>query len=122
MEVGSGSSRRSQNSGRRLCFCGLPATVAQAWTDKNPGRRFYGCPRYKLGDHCKYFSWYDEEEGTKWQKRALLEAHDEIREKDRVIEQLQKTISPMRSDLANKQKVTEDDENEIVRKFEAFYV
>ncbi|KAF2589952.1 hypothetical protein F2Q70_00038479 [Brassica cretica] len=101
MEVGSGSSRRSRNSGRRLCFCGLPAT---------------------LGDHCKYFSCYDEEEGTKWQKRALLEARDEIREKDKVIEQLQKTISQMRSDLANKQNVTEDDENEIVRKFEAFYV
>ncbi|CAF1840002.1 unnamed protein product [Brassica napus] len=43
-----------------------------------------------LGDHCKYFSWYDEEEGTKWQRRALLEARDEIRKKDRVIEQLQK--------------------------------
>ena len=77
---------------------------------------------WQLGDHCKYFSLYDEEEGTKWQKRALLEARDEIREKDRVTEQLQKTISQMRSDLANKQNVTEDDENEIVRKFEAFYV
>ncbi|KAF8117959.1 hypothetical protein N665_0007s0008 [Sinapis alba] len=69
MEVGSGSSTRSRNSGRRRCFCGLPATISQAWTDKNPGRRFYGCPRYKLGDECKYFAWFDEEEGTTWQKK-----------------------------------------------------
>lgn len=45
---GSGSSMRRQNSGRKLCFCRLDAEIRQAWTDKNPGRRFYGCPRYKV--------------------------------------------------------------------------
>ncbi|CAH8313047.1 unnamed protein product [Eruca vesicaria subsp. sativa] len=96
MEVGSGSSSKRQNSGQRRCHCDLPAMITQAGTDKNPGRRFYGCPRYKLGNECKYFCWFDEEEGTKWQKRALIEARDEIREKNRVIEQLKKTISQLR--------------------------
>ncbi|KAL0825823.1 hypothetical protein Bca101_049500 [Brassica carinata] len=44
---GSGSSRRRQN-GRKLCLCGLEAAITQAWTDKNPGRRFYGCQRFKV--------------------------------------------------------------------------
>lgn len=45
---GLGSSRRRENSARKLCFCRLDAEIRQAWTDKNPGRRFYGCPRYKV--------------------------------------------------------------------------
>ncbi|CAH8327338.1 unnamed protein product [Eruca vesicaria subsp. sativa] len=49
-------------------------------------------------------------------KRALIEARDEIREKNRVIEQLKKTISQMR------QRVTVNEEDEIVRQFEEFYV
>lgn len=54
MEVGSGSgSSLSQRSRRRfsclrLCHCGLPAKIRQAWTEKNPGRHFYGCPRFKV--------------------------------------------------------------------------
>lgn len=53
MEVGSGSgsslSQRSrQFSCLRLCHCGLPAKIRQAWTDKNPGRHFHGCPRFKV--------------------------------------------------------------------------
>ncbi|CAH8385300.1 unnamed protein product [Eruca vesicaria subsp. sativa] len=67
---------------------------------------------WQSGDECNYFCWFDEEEGTKWQTRALIEARDEIREKDRVIEKLKKTISRMR----------DEDEDEIVRRFEDFYV
>ncbi|KAH0858485.1 hypothetical protein HID58_086746 [Brassica napus] len=81
---GSGSSRRRQN-GRKLCLCGLEAAITQAWTDKNPGRRFYGCQRFKEKNGCKFFAWFDEEGGTLWKKRALIEAWDEIREKSRVI-------------------------------------
>ncbi|CAH8392597.1 unnamed protein product [Eruca vesicaria subsp. sativa] len=46
--------------------------------------------RYASGDECNYFSWFDEEEGTKWQTRAWTEARDEIWEKDIVIEKLKK--------------------------------
>ncbi|KAG2307757.1 hypothetical protein Bca52824_027505 [Brassica carinata] len=93
MEYGSGSSRRRPKSNRKLCSCALEATIYQAWTDKNPGRRFYGCPRYKEPNGCNFFSWFDKEDGTLWQKRALLEARDEIREKSLVIEQLKETIA-----------------------------
>ena len=58
---------------------------------------------WQLGDECKYFSWFDEEESTKWQKRVLIEASDEIQEKNRVIEQLNKTISEMKSNLEKKE-------------------
>ncbi|CAH8319992.1 unnamed protein product [Eruca vesicaria subsp. sativa] len=128
MEVGSGSSF-SQRSRRfsclRLCHCGLPAKIRQAWADKNPGRHFYGCLRFKLGNECKYFSWFDEEDGTEWQRRALLQARDEIREKNKVIEQLQKTISEMKSHLEKKKTWKggndENEEDDIVRKFEELY-
>ncbi|CAH8356819.1 unnamed protein product [Eruca vesicaria subsp. sativa] len=90
MYAGSGLSRirsstRSRNSGRGFCFCGLRAHITQSWTDKNPCQRFYGCPCYKLGDGCDYFSWFDEEEGMKWQRTAFLEARDEINRKSAVI-------------------------------------
>ncbi|KAL0801057.1 hypothetical protein Bca101_056233 [Brassica carinata] len=67
---------------------------------------------------CKYFCWYDVEDGTNWQRLALLEARDEIREKDRVIKQLKQTILQMRSDLGK----NDENEDEILRKFEEFYV
>uniref|UniRef100_M4EH71 Uncharacterized protein n=1 Tax=Brassica campestris TaxID=3711 RepID=M4EH71_BRACM len=75
-----------------------------------------------LGDECNYFSLVDEEEGTKWQRRALIEAQDEIRQKTRVIEQLIITISEMKNNLENKETVDDDNDDEIVRKFEEFYV
>ncbi|KAJ4902133.1 GRF-type domain-containing protein [Raphanus sativus] len=119
MEVASGSSRR-QNSGRRFYICCLPASIMQGWTDRNPGQRFYGCPRFSKG--CNYFSWFDEEEGTYWQRQALLHARDEIREKTRVIEQLTQTISEMKSNFENKGTAHDENEDEIVRKFEEFYL
>lgn len=67
---------------------------------------------------CKYFCWYDVEDGTNWQILALLEARDEIREKDRVIKQLKQTILQMRSDLGK----DDENEDEILRKFEELYV
>lgn len=55
-------------------------------------------------------------------KRAFIEVHDEIHEKNRVIEQLNKTISEMKSNLEKKETVNDENEDEIVRKFEEFYV
>ncbi|KAL0678194.1 hypothetical protein Bca4012_006175 [Brassica carinata] len=120
MEVASGSSTRRRNSGRRFCICGFSASITQGWTDRNPCRRFYGCPRFPNG--FNYFSWFDEEDGTAWQKQALLDARDEIREKTRVIEQLTQTISEMKSNFENKETVDDENEDEIVRKFEEFYL
>lgn len=120
MEVASGSSTRRQNSGRRFCICGFPVSITQGWTDRNPGRRFYGCPRFPNG--CNYFSWFDEEDGTTWQKQALLDARGEIWEKTRVIEQLTQTISEMKNNFENKETVDDENEDEIVRKFEESYL
>ncbi|KAG2253159.1 hypothetical protein Bca52824_083295 [Brassica carinata] len=50
-------------------------------------------------------------------KRALIEARDEIREKSRVIAQLNETIAELKSNLEKIQ-----NKEEILRKFEEFYV
>ena len=42
-----------------VCHCGAPALVKTSWTSKNPGRRFYGCPR-KVS-RCDFFCWYDQQ-------------------------------------------------------------
>nr|POF21312.1 hypothetical protein CFP56_33063 [Quercus suber] len=31
------------------------------WTENNPGRRFYGCPNYRVGKKCKFFQWVGDE-------------------------------------------------------------
>lgn len=31
-----------------MCDCGLPAKIFTAWTNKNPGRKFFGCELYKV--------------------------------------------------------------------------
>ena len=75
---------------------------------------------WQLGDECKYFFWFDEGESTKQQKRALIETRDEIQEKNRVIEQLNKTISEMKRNFEKKETVNDENEDEIVTKFEIF--
>nr|KAJ0206247.1 hypothetical protein LSAT_V11C500249780 [Lactuca sativa] len=40
-----------------LCFCGKMAIIRTSWTDKNPGRRFCGCPTE--GSKCRFIGWYD---------------------------------------------------------------
>ncbi|CAH9099878.1 unnamed protein product [Cuscuta europaea] len=51
--------------GVRFCKCRrrteipVKARLWTSWTDKNPGRRFYGCPHYE-NDGCGFFEWHDE--------------------------------------------------------------
>nr|KAJ0218705.1 hypothetical protein LSAT_V11C300109430 [Lactuca sativa] len=40
-----------------LCFCGNVAVVRTSWTSRNPGRRFYACP--KMGSRCGFLGWFD---------------------------------------------------------------
>ncbi|EFH52677.1 hypothetical protein ARALYDRAFT_907208 [Arabidopsis lyrata subsp. lyrata] len=76
-----------QREGGFLCYCGKTAVLCQAWTDANPGRRFYGCGEgYK--NVCDYFRWRDVEKPYGWQKVALLEARDLIREQAEQIARL----------------------------------
>ncbi|GKD34909.1 zinc finger, GRF-type containing protein [Tanacetum coccineum] len=40
------------------CTCGLEAVIRTSWTNRNPGRRFYGCPT--LSPTCvNFLGWYD---------------------------------------------------------------
>nr|KAJ0212382.1 hypothetical protein LSAT_V11C400184730 [Lactuca sativa] len=39
------------------CFCGQMAIVRTTWTDKNPGRRFWGYP--KEDSTCGFVGWID---------------------------------------------------------------
>ncbi|KAF8026204.1 hypothetical protein BT93_F2876 [Corymbia citriodora subsp. variegata] len=57
----SDSSHRSEGEGecKRFCYCGLLSPRRTSWTQINPGRRFYGCARYREGSKYKYFKLID---------------------------------------------------------------
>ncbi|KAG2307669.1 hypothetical protein Bca52824_027417 [Brassica carinata] len=91
------------------------AKIYQAWTNKNPGRRFYGSVLYKCRGACNFFQWYDEGEAFGWQKRALIEARNENRKKDKTIEELKKTIAELRSELVKNEELEEDIINSFLK-------
>jgi hypothetical protein len=31
-----------------LCYCGVRARLRYSWTSDNPGRKWYGCIKYKV--------------------------------------------------------------------------
>ncbi|KAG6505366.1 uncharacterized protein LOC121987886 [Zingiber officinale] len=43
-----------------LCYCGLRAILQISWTESNPGRRFFSCPKYRERG-CDFFLWHDPE-------------------------------------------------------------
>lgn len=48
-EMSSASSSRDKKRRPRFeCHCGVDAPLVTSWTDENPGRRFYGCGRFKV--------------------------------------------------------------------------
>lgn len=98
---GSGSGSSSRMSNHPMCDCGITAKIFKSKTRRNLNRRFFGCELYKEGggSHCKFFRWLDEEEITGWPKRTLSLAEAKIREKDKAIEQLRRTITELSRDL-----------------------
>ncbi|GJY38934.1 zinc finger, GRF-type containing protein [Tanacetum coccineum] len=40
------------------CTCGLEAMIRTSWTNRNPGRRFYGCPTLSP-TYVNFLRWYD---------------------------------------------------------------
>ncbi|WZY77368.1 hypothetical protein YC2023_023752 [Brassica napus] len=90
MEFGgrwSNKGKGKANESNVLCYCGLVA---------------------KSGGECGFFQWFDEGEAFGWQKKALIEARNEIRQKDKTIMGLKKTISMLQSELAKNAEVEED--------------
>jgi len=75
----------------RRCFCGDVAKVCTSWTSKNPGRRFIGCPNYKSGRGCNYFSWI-EPRVPDWYASKMLEIRDERKRNEEEIEKLKKKL------------------------------
>lgn len=53
-----------------MCDCDLAAVLRVSSTKKNPGRRFYVCPKPR-DEHtrCGYFVWWDEAETLRVQRR-----------------------------------------------------
>ncbi|CAI9291555.1 unnamed protein product [Lactuca saligna] len=46
------------------CGCGDVCKVSVARTPENYGKKFYGCPNYKVEEEdCGFFKWYNEEDG-----------------------------------------------------------
>ncbi|KAG2312950.1 hypothetical protein Bca52824_024507 [Brassica carinata] len=103
-----GKGKRKETESNVLCHCGVPVKNAKAWTDKNPGRRFYGCERWKTPLDCEFFQWIDEGEPFGWQKQALIEARNEIWQKDKTIMELKKIISKLQSDWVKNAEFEED--------------
>ncbi|KAE9444566.1 hypothetical protein C3L33_23536, partial [Rhododendron williamsianum] len=58
-----GSSSGNNGSGdpdfEMFCFCGKPTPLRKSGTEKNPGRRFFGCANYKVHMDCGFFCWYE---------------------------------------------------------------
>ncbi|KAG6523761.1 hypothetical protein ZIOFF_013646 [Zingiber officinale] len=40
-----------------LCNCELRSILQISWTESNPGRRFFSCPKYRERG-CDFFLWY----------------------------------------------------------------
>ncbi|KAG5536651.1 hypothetical protein RHGRI_024168 [Rhododendron griersonianum] len=55
-----GSSSGKNGSGNPdfeiFCYCGEPTPLRKSGTQKNPGRRFFGCANY---EDCGFFCWYE---------------------------------------------------------------
>ena len=54
------ASSNSSSSCRVVCGCGLKAKLTTCWRDDNPGRRFYGCPRWPVS-FCYFVGYFVED-------------------------------------------------------------
>ncbi|GLT55143.1 hypothetical protein SLA2020_282910 [Shorea laevis] len=43
----------------RTCFCGLTCYIQTSTSKANRGRKYFGCPKFRDGSHCKFFVWAD---------------------------------------------------------------
>ncbi|KAG6654598.1 hypothetical protein CIPAW_05G157100 [Carya illinoinensis] len=86
------------------CWCGLKSPLKISHTYKNPGRKFYACPKYyTLEPRCQFFIWEDifqsvvrenvnktrENELRKRKDALLLREYEAQIEKDKLVEREQ---------------------------------
>ncbi|KAK9074546.1 hypothetical protein SSX86_007144 [Deinandra increscens subsp. villosa] len=69
-----------------FCWCGDEAIIRTSWTTRNPGRRFYGCPR--TASTCRFIGWYDPQMCQRSTEiiPGLLRARNELEEKIKDLE------------------------------------
>ncbi|KAG6679068.1 hypothetical protein I3842_14G112700 [Carya illinoinensis] len=67
------------------CWCGLKAPLKTSQTNKNLGRKFYACPKYKYNTgeaKCQFFIWADilqlVEERTRARENAVRKREDDV--------------------------------------------
>ena len=76
----SSSSVSSASAEQMVCHCGLQAKESMADTERNYGRRFYGCPHYGSPRKCNFFVWRDEE----YSGRAIHVINKLVKEKEKL--------------------------------------
>ncbi|XP_057718336.1 uncharacterized protein LOC130932897 [Arachis stenosperma] len=76
---GSKQANRSRNLARRrrtTCYCGERLVLATSSTTENPGRRFWGCVNFGVGEECGYFVWAEPEEDPSQVSRLRLKVRN----------------------------------------------
>ena len=111
MSQSSGSDANSvSRSWGPLCNCGKGTTITKAWTNENPGRRFFRC-----GVHG-FINWADEEKPCGWQKQSLLGARDEIRQLKESLKVMKEQLVTLSGSVGNQH--LKKHEEEIDKKLE----
>ncbi|KAJ4867983.1 hypothetical protein Rs2_50476 [Raphanus sativus] len=91
----SSSSIVYKNEDGILCKCNGLARIEQAWTEDNPGRRFYTCKSRIRKEACGFFRWYDVEKPHGWQHLALCEARDTMKGQKEEIKYLRDVVKAL---------------------------
>ncbi|CAN1161825.1 hypothetical protein LINPERPRIM_LOCUS1508 [Linum perenne] len=81
-----------------LCHCRMRASTRISYTDANPGRKFFGCPRYvsKIEPGCGFFVWYDVKLAAVAEKKALVRLVDSLQNR---IDELEYENKKLRASL-----------------------
>ncbi|XP_059663466.1 uncharacterized protein LOC132309136 [Cornus florida] len=85
MAYSSSSANRSSsghNKKRMYCYYGLKTLIKTSYTNRNPGRKFYGCPNYP-SPTCDFHMWEDEEVSD-YYKHFIYDLISEVRQHRKV--------------------------------------
>ncbi|KAG6683096.1 hypothetical protein I3842_13G175400 [Carya illinoinensis] len=78
------------------CWCSLKAPLKTSRTNKNPGRKFYACPKYNMGEaKCQFFIWVF----------ILQLVEDKIRSRENVVRKKEDDILLHEYEVQKKKKI-----------------
>ncbi|XP_042978846.1 uncharacterized protein LOC122309427 [Carya illinoinensis] len=97
------------------CWCGLKAPLKTSQTNKNPGRKYYACPKYKYNTgeaNCQFFIWADIFQLLESQKRtrdnAVRKRKDDVLLREYEVEEKE-------DKLIERERVLDNQEEKIMR-------